>query len=367
MAISGPQKWLDEHYNAFVTKFKKVSRQQLPFERCGATYERIPGGYRMVQSEFCGKVKPVKIAEGRKDDDKLNSEEVTSYRSILGALLWLTTSGIPHHRCRDQTSSTSQSSFAASPKQGRQGSWRLFLQVAPRARSTFGMFPWLKLSHEGQGLCPWRCAHDVDGRPCGSATRWVRHRLWWWYDDEAWWQGSHFVEPWCKSKEIFLLNQKHLPQSLDTKLQFWWVFALARCCARPRNRVCSSLMRSKRQATLSCPWITMVIAMMFSNWWRRAGHFLKTKHSVFTIWVCASLGSLAESDGWFWYPLDRWQQMLWQSQCFHDSWWPSSLPAFCRSRKRTTPFADEETSGEVWDLGKDLEETDDRTLMKRFE
>ena len=24
MAISGPQKWLDEHYNAFVTKFKKV-------------------------------------------------------------------------------------------------------------------------------------------------------------------------------------------------------------------------------------------------------------------------------------------------------------------------------------------------------
>lgn len=141
MAISGPQKWLDEHYNAFVTKFKKVSRQQLPFERCGATYERIPDGYRMVQSEFCGKVKPVKIAEGRKDDDKLNSEEVTSYRSILGALLWLTTSGIPHHRCRDQTSSTSQSSFAASPKQGRQGSWRLFLQVAPRARSTFGMFP----------------------------------------------------------------------------------------------------------------------------------------------------------------------------------------------------------------------------------
>lgn len=39
----------------------------------------------MVQSEFCGRVKPAKIADGRKDDDKLNSEE-----ALLGAVLWLT-------------------------------------------------------------------------------------------------------------------------------------------------------------------------------------------------------------------------------------------------------------------------------------
>ena len=90
MAIAAPQKWLDDHYERFVQKFKKVSRQQLPFEHCGARYERLPDGFRMVQSEFCEKVKPAKIAEGRKDEDKLNGEEVTSYRSILGALLWLT-------------------------------------------------------------------------------------------------------------------------------------------------------------------------------------------------------------------------------------------------------------------------------------
>ena len=44
MAIAGPQNWLDEHYNAFVAKFKKDSRQQLPFEHCAATYEQIPMG-----------------------------------------------------------------------------------------------------------------------------------------------------------------------------------------------------------------------------------------------------------------------------------------------------------------------------------
>eukprot|EP00435_Cladocopium_sp_Y103_P008328 s555_g2.t1 len=90
MAIAAPQKWLDVHYDLFVKKFKKVSRQQLPFEHCGARYERTPDGFRMVQSDFCERVKPATIASGRKDEDKLNSEEVTSYRSILGALLWLT-------------------------------------------------------------------------------------------------------------------------------------------------------------------------------------------------------------------------------------------------------------------------------------
>ena len=30
LALTAPRKWLDEHYNKFVNKFKKVSRQSLP-------------------------------------------------------------------------------------------------------------------------------------------------------------------------------------------------------------------------------------------------------------------------------------------------------------------------------------------------
>ena len=90
VAIAGPKKWLEHHYQAFVKKFKKVTRQQLPFEHCGARYERIGDGYRMNQAEFCSKMKAVDIENQRKDNDKLLPEEVTQYRSILGALLWLT-------------------------------------------------------------------------------------------------------------------------------------------------------------------------------------------------------------------------------------------------------------------------------------
>eukprot|EP00438_Fugacium_kawagutii_P029807 Skav231475 [mRNA] locus=scaffold1100:530653:539709:- [translate_table: standard] len=89
LAIAASPSWLKTHYEAFVQKFKKVSRQQLPFEHCGARYERLPDGYRMIQSDFCAKMLPAKIDNGRKDNDKLTKEETTSYRSILGALLWL--------------------------------------------------------------------------------------------------------------------------------------------------------------------------------------------------------------------------------------------------------------------------------------
>ena len=90
VAIAGPKKWLEAHYQAFVKKFKKVTRQQLPFEHCGSRYEKIGSGFRMVQSDFCAKMTPANIGSDRKDNDKLRPEEVTSYRSILGALLWLT-------------------------------------------------------------------------------------------------------------------------------------------------------------------------------------------------------------------------------------------------------------------------------------
>ena len=88
-------------YATFVKKFGKVSRQRIPFEHCGAKYEKMPGGYRMTQSDFCAKMTPAKIADGRKDKDKSTKEERTSFRLILGALLWLIATRLESwpHRC----------------------------------------------------------------------------------------------------------------------------------------------------------------------------------------------------------------------------------------------------------------------------
>ena len=67
MAIAAPQPWLDTHYTAFVKKFGKVTRQRMPFEHCGSKCEKLPDGYRMTHSDFCAKMAPAKIADGRKD------------------------------------------------------------------------------------------------------------------------------------------------------------------------------------------------------------------------------------------------------------------------------------------------------------
>ena len=83
-------KWLKEQYELLVKKFGKVTRQTLPFVHCGVLYSRISEGFSMNQDEFCSKLKPVTIEIYRKDDDPLTPSEVTSFRSILHRLLWLT-------------------------------------------------------------------------------------------------------------------------------------------------------------------------------------------------------------------------------------------------------------------------------------
>ena len=89
LAIAGEQKWLDGLHDRMVKKFKKVSRQVLPFEHCGAEYSKTKQGYCISQKAFVGRMKPADIPS-RSEESDLTPDEVTSFRSILGALLWLT-------------------------------------------------------------------------------------------------------------------------------------------------------------------------------------------------------------------------------------------------------------------------------------
>ena len=89
LAIAGEQKWLDGLHDRMVKKFKKVSRQVLPFEHCGAEYSKTKQGYCISQKAFVDRMKPADIPS-RSEESDLTPDEVTSFRSILGALLWLT-------------------------------------------------------------------------------------------------------------------------------------------------------------------------------------------------------------------------------------------------------------------------------------
>ena len=70
----------------FVQKFKKFSRQSLPFSHCGCTYRRTRDGYAIDQEDFVAKMKPAPIPS-RPDDSRLEQSEVIDFRSALGALL----------------------------------------------------------------------------------------------------------------------------------------------------------------------------------------------------------------------------------------------------------------------------------------
>eukprot|EP00435_Cladocopium_sp_Y103_P053465 s971_g17.t1 len=78
--------WLGNIHDHFVKRFNKITRQKLPFVHCG---ERLPGAYRVSQTDFSKKLEKVKIPE-KGDNEKLTLAETSSLRSILGALLWVT-------------------------------------------------------------------------------------------------------------------------------------------------------------------------------------------------------------------------------------------------------------------------------------
>ena len=89
LALTATSDWLNTHYDKFVEKYKKVTRQNLPFDHCGCKYSETREGYSISQEDFVSRIKPAPIPQ-REDDSKLLPAEVSDFRSILGALLWIT-------------------------------------------------------------------------------------------------------------------------------------------------------------------------------------------------------------------------------------------------------------------------------------
>ena len=89
IALTAEPKWMDAMHDTLLKKFKKVTRQTLPFDHCGCKYVRTADGFSMNQEEFVKKMQPAKIPD-KPEDNKLTPQEVTEFRSILGALLWIT-------------------------------------------------------------------------------------------------------------------------------------------------------------------------------------------------------------------------------------------------------------------------------------
>lgn len=83
--------WKTEAHKAFETKFGKVTRVALPLKHCGVRYTELSNGYKMDQDEYCHQAKPMPISADRVKDPEsfLNATELTGFRGVLGALLWI--------------------------------------------------------------------------------------------------------------------------------------------------------------------------------------------------------------------------------------------------------------------------------------
>lgn len=90
LATSAYKSFLDWLFNILKKEFGNVTRQVMPFDHCGCRYERTEDGYRMSQKHFAEKLVETEVAESKKDSEPLSAAELTTFRSILGGLLWLT-------------------------------------------------------------------------------------------------------------------------------------------------------------------------------------------------------------------------------------------------------------------------------------
>lgn len=52
-------------------------------------YEKTTQGFKIQQTDFLERMRPSELPK-KGDDERLSPEETTHFRSILGALLWLT-------------------------------------------------------------------------------------------------------------------------------------------------------------------------------------------------------------------------------------------------------------------------------------
>ncbi|CAJ1452331.1 unnamed protein product [Effrenium voratum] len=89
IALSADESWLNNLYVLFVKRFKKVTRNRLPFEHCGCEYGATVDGFSITQREFCKKI-PLAPVPARAPESKLLPKEITDLKSALGALQWLT-------------------------------------------------------------------------------------------------------------------------------------------------------------------------------------------------------------------------------------------------------------------------------------
>ena len=88
--LGSDEAWLRRIELEFRKKFGDVKSKKLPYDHCGTRYDPLnDDGVKMSQDEFCQRLQQTSIDKRRRDDESLTPAETTTFRSLLGAMLWL--------------------------------------------------------------------------------------------------------------------------------------------------------------------------------------------------------------------------------------------------------------------------------------
>ena len=91
IAVAANDNFLNEQYKFLTSRFGKISEEKPPFQHCGARYSQTGSTFQIDQQEFIDSMKILDLKDFGNDMNRLlNPKEVSMFRSVLGGLLWIT-------------------------------------------------------------------------------------------------------------------------------------------------------------------------------------------------------------------------------------------------------------------------------------
>eukprot|EP00435_Cladocopium_sp_Y103_P034113 s393_g8.t1 len=91
IAVAATDQFLTEQFKFLTSRFGKISEEKPPFQHCGARYSQSGSTFQIDQQEFIDSMKIMDLKDFGNDMGRLlNPKEVSMFRSVLGGLLWIT-------------------------------------------------------------------------------------------------------------------------------------------------------------------------------------------------------------------------------------------------------------------------------------
>ena len=346
IAISAPIKWINNTNESFTKRFGKVTRQQLPFSHCGCEYTMVYDGYKICQKEFAEKVKPAPVPN-RPDSSRLTKEELSNYRSILGALLWLTATRLDLIADISLLQSRVTIAEVKDLKQANQVLEKVleFKDVGLYYRHFRTKHRRLVCIHDASSASKGR-NYAQEGILVGLADDLFYNKT---LDTEMVFDDAgpfgvqlhggvfHILHSSGGKAKRVSYSTSHaetlsMVGGMETTHSSWWEWL--RSCTRRKLPAFNSSLEFKKAAFLNFPWTFTGTVRTSSSWWLVHGLSHKIKVNASTSWASRRAESLEGCVWWCWCLQTAWHRIHWRNRWYTTACSTCSQLEWCNSQTK---------------------------------